>query len=115
MVRYAEFGTHHPLRDWLTQRLTAVVMAFYSVAFLITLLVMPPVSYSLWHQIFLLPWMKFTTLLFFVSLCLHAWVGMRNICMDYVNYARTRLLLYVWIISMLVLYMIWAAQILWQQ
>ncbi len=115
MVRYTEFGAHHPLLDWFTQRVTAVVMALYSVTFLITLLVAPPVNYSLWHQIFLPPWMKFATLLFFVSLCLHAWIGMRNICMDYVKHRRTKQVLYASIIGVLVAYAVWTAKILWQQ
>jgi len=115
MVRYTEFGAHHPLRDWFMQRLTAVVMALYSAIFLITLLVVPPVNYPVWRQMFLPPWMKLATLLFFVSLCLHAWIGMRNICMDYVKYRRTKQVLYALIIGVLVAYAVWTAKILWQQ
>jgi succinate dehydrogenase / fumarate reductase membrane anchor subunit len=115
MVRYAEFGAHHPLRDWLTQRMTAVVMALYSVIFLIMLLVMSPVNYPAWCQIFLPSWMKFATLLFFVSLYLHAWIGMRNICMDYIKHARARQVLYALMIGALVAYTAWTVQILWEQ
>jgi len=113
MVRYAEPGAHHPLRDWLTQRITAVVMALYSVIFLITLLAMPAVNYPGWRRMFLPPWMKFATLLFFVGLCLHAWIGMRNICMDYVKHGRARQVLYALIVGALVAYTFWVVQILW--
>ena len=57
--------------------------------------------------------MKLATLLFLLSLYLHAWVGVRNIFMDYVKNGGVRLALYVLVITALIAYAGWSAQILW--
>ena len=58
--------------------------------------------------------MRFATLLFFVGLFLHAWVGMRDILMDYVKPTGLRLALQVVVIAMLVGAAGWAVEILWR-
>jgi succinate dehydrogenase / fumarate reductase membrane anchor subunit len=57
--------------------------------------------------------MRFATLLFLFALFLHAWVGVRNIFMDYIKDTGVRLILYVLVIVALVAYGVWAVQILW--
>ena len=57
--------------------------------------------------------MKLATFLFFVSLFLHAWIGMRDILMDYIKPLSTRLALQVVVIVLLVAWAGWAIQILW--
>ena len=58
-------------------------------------------------------WMRLATLLFFLSLFWHAWIGMRDILMDYVSSTAARLGLQVVVILLLVAYAAWAVQILW--
>jgi succinate dehydrogenase / fumarate reductase membrane anchor subunit len=58
--------------------------------------------------------MRFATLLFVVSVLLHAWVGMRDILMDYVKPTGVRLALHVVVMCLLVGYAGWAVQILWR-
>jgi succinate dehydrogenase / fumarate reductase membrane anchor subunit len=58
-------------------------------------------------------WMKLATLLFLVSLYLHAWVGIRNIFMDYIKSNGMRLVLHVSAIAWLVACAGWSVQILW--
>ena len=57
--------------------------------------------------------MKLATLLCLLSLYFHAWVGMRNIFMDYVKHGGVRLALYVLVIAALIAYAGWSVQILW--
>jgi succinate dehydrogenase / fumarate reductase membrane anchor subunit len=52
-------------------------------------------------------------MLFLLSLFYHAWIGVRDIVMDYVKPAGIRLLIHVLVILALVLYVIWSVQILW--
>jgi succinate dehydrogenase / fumarate reductase membrane anchor subunit len=59
-------------------------------------------------------WMRVATLLFFASLILHAWVGMRDILMDYIKPTGIRLGLEVGVILVLAVYAAWTAQILWR-
>ncbi len=113
MVDRAVTGAHYGLRDWLAQRVTAVLMAFYTLVFLGTVLASPQIDFDGWRQLFAPQWMKLATLLFLVSLYLHAWVGVRNIFMDYVKSSSLRLVLYVIVIAALVVYTGWSAQILW--
>jgi succinate dehydrogenase / fumarate reductase membrane anchor subunit len=57
--------------------------------------------------------MRYATLLFVVSLLYHAWVGVRNIFMDYIKPVGLRLTLHVLVILALAWYGAWAVQILW--
>lgn len=113
MVNRDVVGAHYGLRDWLAQRLTAIVMTLYSILFLIILLGAPKLDFAGWRHIFAPQWMKLATLLFLVSLFLHAWIGVRNIFMDYVKSGGWRLALYTLAIAWLVVCAGWAVQILW--
>ncbi len=113
MVNRHVSGAHYGLRDWLAQRLTAVVMIIYSVLFLVMLLKMQQFDYGSWRTLWSGSVMRVATLLFLLSLFLHAWIGMRNIFMDYVKCTGLRVSLYAAVILALVAYAAWAVQILW--
>jgi len=57
--------------------------------------------------------MRSFSMLFLLSLFYHAWIGVRDIVMDYVKPASIRLSIHVLVILALVLYVIWSVQILW--
>ena len=113
MVNRAVSGAHYGLRDWLAQRLTAIVMFLYTLLVIGLLLTTPKFDYAAWRELFAPQWMKLATLLFLLSVYLHAWIGMRNIFMDYVKHGGVRLALYAAVIAALVAYAAWSAQILW--
>jgi succinate dehydrogenase / fumarate reductase, membrane anchor subunit len=113
MVKREVVGAHYGLRDWLAQRVTAVVMAIYTLLFLIALASLPQFDYEHWKALWASPWMRYATLLFVVSLLYHAWVGVRNIFMDYIKPVGLRLTLHVLVILALAWYGAWAVQILW--
>ncbi|MDO8292754.1 MAG: succinate dehydrogenase, hydrophobic membrane anchor protein [Gallionella sp.] len=113
MVNRVVTGAHYGLRDWLIQRITAVVMALYSVALAGYLLLQPQLSYDIWTGLFSGQPMRTFTLLFLLSVFYHAWIGMRDIVMDYVKPASVRLAIHVVVILVSLLYAIWAVQILW--
>lgn len=113
MVKREVVGAHYGLRDWLAQRVTAVVMAIYTLLLLAILAGMPKLDYPHWKALWALPVMRYATVLFLLSLCVHAWVGMRNIFMDYIKPTDLRLTLHVVVILALAWYAVWAVQILW--
>lgn len=113
MVNRVVVGAHYGLRDWLIQRVTAVVMAVYSVVLAGWLLFQPYVGYDVWTELFSSQWIRIFTLLFLLSLFLHAWIGVRDVVMDYVKPAGMRLLIHVLVILALAVYSIWSVQILW--
>ena len=114
MVERVVTGAHYGLRDWLAQRITAAIMAVYSVILLVVLIGAPPYSYAVWRDLFAQGWMRVATLLFMASLAWHAWVGMRNILMDYIKPDGLRLSLQVGSLLVIAAYLGWAIQILWR-
>ncbi len=113
MVNRVVVGAHYGLRDWLIQRVSAAVMAVYTVALSVWLLWQPRLDYDVWTALFSSQWMRSLTLLFLLNLYFHAWVGVRDIVMDYVKPAGIRLVIYALVILALILYAIWSVQILW--
>ena len=114
MVKRIVVGAHYGLKDWIIQRATAILMAIYTVIFLVVLTVMGPNSFETWRGIFANGFMKFATFLFFLSLFYHAWIGIRDIWMDYIKPDGLRLLLMIATAAALVGYAGWAMQILWR-
>ncbi|MDD2915044.1 MAG: succinate dehydrogenase, hydrophobic membrane anchor protein [Gallionella sp.] len=113
MVNRVVVGAHYGLRDWLVQRVTAVVMALYCVTVAALLLLQSRPGYDAWTGLFSGQPMRTFTLLFLLSLFYHAWIGIRDIVMDYVKPAGVRLVIHVLVILVLLLYVIWSVQILW--
>jgi succinate dehydrogenase / fumarate reductase membrane anchor subunit len=114
VVKRIVVGAHYGLRGWLVQRVSAVVMTLYTVAFAVAFAAAKPVEHAQWKALFSQGWMRFATLLFFVSVLLHAWVGMRDILMDYIKPTGWRLALEIVVILVLVGAAGWAVQILWR-
>ena len=114
MVNRIVVGAHYGLRDWLLQRVTAVVMAVYSVLALVVLLAAGPLTYESWKALVAQQPVRIATFLFVVSVLLHAWVGIRDIWMDYVKHTGVRLTLQVLTILWLVGCGGWALQVLWR-
>lgn len=113
MVKRVVVGAHYGLRDWLAQRVTAVIMVVYTVIFLGALLTCSPTGFAGWKALFTHGAMRVLTLLFFLSLFFHAWIGVRDILMDYIQPAGVRLFLEVAVILALIGYTIWTISILW--
>jgi succinate dehydrogenase / fumarate reductase membrane anchor subunit len=107
-------GAHYGLRDWLAQRITAVIMAVYSVILVYVLFSKAPATYDAWRGLFSQGWMRIATLLFAFSLAWHAWVGVRDILMDYIKPDGLRLTLQVLVLLLLGIYFGWTVQILWR-
>ena len=106
-------GAHYGLLDWIAQRITAVVLAVYTVVLGINLLLMPEFSQQAWRGLCGGTFMRVLTLLAFLALCWHAWIGVRDIYMDYIKPTAIRLTLQVLTIVLLVGYVIWAINTLW--
>ncbi len=114
MVNRVITGAHYGLRDWLAQRITAGVMAVYSVIIVVVMLVGQPINYGVWKDLFTQGWMRVATLLFAASLAWHAWVGVRDILMDYIKPTGLRLALEAVVLLTIAGYLAWAIQILWR-
>lgn len=108
-------GAHYGLRDWLSQRVTAALMALFTAVVLgQVLLTSGEIGYELWAGIFAAQWMKVLTFVVIVALLYHVWVGVRDIWMDYVPSVALRLVVQVFSIVWLVGCAGWAIQVLWR-
>jgi succinate dehydrogenase / fumarate reductase membrane anchor subunit len=107
-------GAHYGLRDWLAQRVTAIVLSVYAVVLVAGAMLTSEPGYGGWAGLFAHTWMKVFTLLALLAFVYHAWVGVRDIWMDYVKPVGIRLALQIFTILWLLGCGIWAIEILWR-
>jgi succinate dehydrogenase / fumarate reductase membrane anchor subunit len=106
-------GAHYGWKDWLAQRVTAILMAVYTVILLFMFLTAQDFSYESWAGLFARQWFKLITMAVLLGLFYHAWVGMRNVWMDYIKPVMLRLVLQMATIAWLLVCVAYSAQILW--
>lgn len=114
MVNRKIVGAHYGLMDWLVQRITGAVMIAFTLVVAVALLQGVGSNYESWRAFMSAGLMRFVTFLFIIGLCWHAWVGVRDIWMDYVQPAGIKLALHVLTLLALIGYAGWAAQIIWR-
>ncbi len=108
-------GAHYGMRDWLSQRVTAVLMALFTVVVLAQVIFSRgPIGYDQWAGIFASQWMKVLTFSVVLAMLYHVWVGMRDVLMDYIKPVGIRLALQLFVIVWLVGCAGWAIQVLWR-
>ncbi|MDR2852266.1 MAG: succinate dehydrogenase, hydrophobic membrane anchor protein [Burkholderiaceae bacterium] len=108
-------GAHYGLRDWLAQRLTGALMALFTIVVLVQVLFTSgPIGFEAWSGIFAHQWMKVLSFAVVVALAYHAWIGVRDIWMDYVQPVGVRLVLEFLSIVWLVGCLGWAVEALWK-
>ena len=114
MVKRLVVGAHYGTRDWLAQRITALIMAVFTLIVIGLVATRTPFTFETWRELFTRGWMRVATLLFALSLAWHAWVGARDILMDYIKHDGLRLALQVFTVLLLAGYVAWAIEILWR-
>lgn len=100
------------LRAWVAQRVSAIYLALFFVYLIVQWLVAPPGDYAAWRAWIGHPVMSVATLLFVAALLLHAWVGLRDILIDYVQPTAVRVSLLAAMALGLIACGLWAASVL---
>lgn len=100
------------LRSWLLQRATAVYLAGFAVYVAVALAATPPPDLAAWRAWVLAPPRAIATALFFIALLAHAWVGVRDVALDYVRPAELRLTVLAVVALALLAQGLWVARIL---
>jgi succinate dehydrogenase / fumarate reductase, membrane anchor subunit len=103
------------LRAWLVQRVSAVYMLFFIVFILIHFVVDPPHSYAAWHGWMTSAGVSIATAVFFTALLTHAWVGVRDVIIDYVHPVAIRFSALALLGIGLTATGAWVVRILWMQ
>ncbi len=101
------------MRLWLSQRLTALVMAAYIVFCVVYFAAKQPNNYITWFAAVSPIWWRLLTLIFFACLCMHAWVGVRDVLRDYVFNKKLRSYMQIAVDILLLVYLVWLSIILW--
>jgi succinate dehydrogenase / fumarate reductase membrane anchor subunit len=112
-TRRAPVGAHYGLRDWLVQRISALVVTAFVLLVAGALVAAGRLDYDAWAGVFAPMPMKLVTVVTVLAVALHAWIGVRDIWMDYVKPVSIRLALHAATILWLVYCLAWAVQILW--
>jgi len=90
------------LYDWLLQRISAVVLALYSVFMVVYLLLNPQLDYAQWDALMAL-----------LSLGAHCWIGLWSVSTDYIKPFVFRFVFQMVIGVLMFVYTVWGVQLLW--
>ena len=108
------------LYDWLIQRVSAVVMAAYTIFIVGFLVCTPEVSFELWSSLYSHMWMRIFSLLTLISVAAHAWIGLWSVLSDYLTdrligakAMPLRLLAQMLMGLVTVTYVVWGIEIFW--
>lgn len=105
-------GSHSGTGWWLAQRISALVMLVVSAILFAAFWCAAPFDYPGWRSAFENTGIKLLLWALVASLCLHAWIGLRDLLMDYVKPILVRLLLDVLVILTLFMSIIWVSSTL---
>lgn len=97
---------------WLLQRASAVFMLLFIIFIPLYIWQQGISGYSGWQQIIAEPVMALIWALFFLALIVHAWVGVRDILIDYVHSLILRLSLLVMLAVSLLMMLFWVLGVL---
>jgi len=106
---------NNALKGWLAQRITAAVMAVFTLIVLLQVIFNKgAMGYDKWAGIFSSQWMKTLTFVVILGLAYHVWLGMKEIYMDYIKPVSVRLTAQMLTVVWLAGCAGWAIQVLWR-
>jgi succinate dehydrogenase / fumarate reductase membrane anchor subunit len=105
-------GAHTGTGVWLMQRATALLLGLAMPVLVVYALTIDPLDFSGWKALWAPLSARVWVLLVAVAMALHAWVGMRDIFMDYVHPTVARLALSLAVVVVLGGSVVWLAAIL---
>lgn len=111
-IKSATGLTGSGVRDWVMQRISAVVLAVYSVV-MVCFFLFNKVDFLAWHTFMTSLPMKLFSLLALLSLVAHSWVGMWTVLTDYIKSSGLRLVLQSLIIIAIIVYLFWGVLVFW--
>jgi succinate dehydrogenase / fumarate reductase membrane anchor subunit len=113
MVTNVTSLTGNGLRDWLVQRVTAVVLGLYFAILLGFFILHPQLNYEDWHSFYQHNAFRVVNVIMIVCLLKHAWIGLWTVTTDYLKCAFVRVSLQMLILFSLFACLIWFLMILW--
>jgi len=90
------------MKAWLIQRFSGIYIALFSTVLAVIMLNEQPDNYSQWARLFSGPWMQTALSIFIVTLLFHAWIGLRDVILDYIHPIWIKMLVMTSVVLMLV-------------
>ena len=100
------------LRPWVIQRVSAVYIVLFIVYALYCFLAADFVAYKPWKDWLYNPFNTTVVAIFIIALLFHAWIGMRDVVLDYVHNIMLRIFLLAILLGVLIGSGLWAFRIL---
>lgn len=113
MVKTLMALSNSGVKDWLIQRISAVLILTYTASMGVFFITHHPLSYSKWHALYSCHFVKITSLLVLLSVVLHAWIGIWTVLTDYVKGWLVRLFMQVTVLLFLAYCFLWGVDIVW--
>jgi len=107
MVKSVQSVPHRGLRDWMVQRLSALVIMLYVFWLVFFLVQHHPLTFAEWHHLYSRLGMKVATVFFLAAFMWHAWIGIWTVSTDYIKPIILRGLFNLLVIAMLSTFFIW--------
>lgn len=79
------------LHAWIVQRVTAIYIAIATLILAYCLTANAPDHFQQWHDIVSIPYITIFLALLVISILYHAWIGIRDVILDYVKPVGLRL------------------------
>ena len=99
------------LRDWVIQRVSAVIVLAYFI--FVGVFLFTNHSVLQWRQLFAHQWMKVLSLIALVSISWHAWIGLWTVLTDYVHNKKIQSVLLLLILAVILFFIADLVYILW--
>ena len=120
MVTQVTSMSRSGVSDWLIQRVTALVLAAYTLCIVGFVMINPGLDYQTWSAFFDRTGMQVFTMLALLSTCAHAWIGMWTVGSDYLREhtlgeggTALRFIYQVACVLIIVASLLWGINILW--
>jgi len=101
------------MNAWIIQRLSGIYIACFSLIMLGILTVNSPQNYSEWVSMFISPLLQIGFSLFVIALLFHAWIGVRDIILDYIHPVSIKMVVFSMLLISLFGSGIWAIRALY--
>ena len=102
------------LRPWIIQRISAVVITVFIFYFTIALLINNPLTENDWSMWVAQPINNIGLGLFLLAILWHAWIGIRDVVLDYIHNVVIRMLVLTLVVAVLLGSGFWGIKTLFQ-
>ena len=100
--------------DWLIQRISAVIIAQYSLFLFLYILLTPGLTFTDWTELFNSTLMRIATLIVVLAVITHAWIGLWIVGTDYIKSIAVRLFYQTIVLLVLASLFLWTIEIIWR-